>query len=226
MSQFCGDVYKRGIDKCNILSGSRVLLLERDEVLADVVKNLQPASIVDFMEDIGWMKLLADNDVRMVEAYDYIIDGGFFAKSGWNVALVRALGLHLRCFGSMILFLPDWDSVMKANDILFCNWFGEVSLLEKLSVDGGEVESDIVYSIRAGSYNGQAAWLQSYFSDDIRKNISVLLTRLDFDIDVQENKKYLLELLKRHDVPANYIRVFVSAVCVDESKVLALLGLR
>ena len=68
--------------------------------------------------------------------------------------------------------------------------------------------------------------MQSYFSADISKNISVLLTRLDFDIDVQENKKYLLELLKRHDVPANYIRVFVSAVCVDESKVLALLGLR
>lgn len=220
------DVYRRVFSELTIPQGGRILLLPHSTEIAGILSELLPDAEVDFLKDIGEDILISDNDVRLLGFYDYVVDNGVLEQSGWNEKIVRGIGLHLKCVGGMLIFTDTWENVMTANTVLFSNWFGEVVLLEKVPTSFWGTEDGNVYVLRADSYNGQAAWLQSYFSYDTRKMLSTLLTRMEFDIDAQANRERVIALCRQKNIPTSYLKSFITSVSEDADKLFNLLGMR
>lgn len=223
--QFSKHLYRESIEKLCIPTGSRVLLLKKNNKMIEMLREAQPDVKVYELDDIGLDNLLQDVDVRFIEPYDYVLDDGFLEESGWHKGYVRGIGLHLNPFGALVSFTDSWSKVMLANEVLFTNWFGKVFLLKKCKnpYDGGD---GYLYAVLSKDCNGQVIWLQSYFSKSIRKKLSILLTRMEFGIETQNCKAEIRVLCRENGISDSYLKMFINSVCIDCEKMFLLLDMK
>lgn len=223
--QFGQYLYRKSIEKLCIPAGSRVLLLKKSKKMIEMLREAQPDVKVYVLEDIGLNNLLQDVDVRFIEPYDYVLDDGFGEESGWKADYIRGIGLHLNPFGALVSFTDSWSKVMLANDVLFTNWFGNVWLLEKCknTSSGGD---GYLYAVLSKDCNGQVIWLQSYFSESLRKKLSILLTRMEFGIETQNCKAEIRVLCRENGISDSYLKMFINSVCIDCEKMFLLLDMK
>ena len=56
--------------------------------------------------------------------------------------------------------------------------------------------------------------------------MSALLTRIEFDIDVHDNKFRFFKVCRENNISEKYIRAFVYSATVDNNKVFNILGMK
>ncbi len=207
----------------NISTDSRVLLLERNDELKQCIENEYFGAMVHCLRDVGMDNLIADISVQNCFAYNIVFDDGYFRRSGFDGKEIRAIGLHLAPYGSVLSTAFSWDEVMAINDNLFMEWFGDITYLCKKKFVNA---SEDVYFVKSSCCNAQVIWLQSYYSKDIRHMLSVLLTRIEFDVDAQDSKFKFLKVCRDHNISEKYIRSFVYSASVDYDKVFKVLGMK
>lgn len=208
---------------CSISADSKVLLLERNDELKHCIEAEYPKAQVHFLQDVGMDKLIADVSVQSDFVYNVVFDDGYFQRSAFDDKEIRAIGLHLDPYGSVISTAKSWDEVMAINNGLFLSWFEDICLLCKKIFCNGREE---VYFVKSYCCNAQVIWLQSYYSKKVRHMMSTFLTRIEFDIDVQENKIKFLNVCRDNNIAEEYIRSFISSVTVDNDKVFKVLGMK
>lgn len=207
----------------NISTDSRVLLLERNDELKQCIEEEYPGAMVHCLRDVGMDNLIADISVQRCVAYNIVFDDGYFRRSGFDAQKIRAIGLHLAPYGSVLSTAFSWDEVMAINDNLFVEWFGDITYLCKKKFANASTD---VYFVKSSCCNAQVIWLQNHYSKDIRHIMSVLLTRIEFDVDISENKFQFLKVCRENNISEKYIRSFVYSASVDHNKVFKVLGMK
>lgn len=217
------EIYEKIIKKISITHPVKILFLSRDKELVGLFLSAFPSVEVIYLEEIGRDVLIADRDVRKALTYDLVVDDVFFESTGFDDDLIRAVGMHLNPEGYVISIAKSWDNVMAVNDALFINWFTDIRLLyseEAKDRDAG------IHAIKSSYYNTQLVWLQSYYTKAVRKQLSALLTRIEFGIDVEDNKRQFIKLCAENNISELYLKVFIASVTVDRDRILELFGLR
>ena len=207
----------------SISTDSRVLLLECNDELKQCIESEYPKAQVHFLQDVGMDRLLSDISVQSDFVYNVVFDDGYLQKCGFAAKEVRAIGLHLAPYGIVISTAKSWDEVMAVNDNLFMEWFCDITYLCKKNFMHA---SQDVYFVRSRYCNAQVIWLQSYYEKQVRHLMSALLTRIEFDIDVHDNKFRFFKVCRENNISEEYIRAFVYSATVDNNKVFNILGMK
>ncbi len=201
----------------------RILVCSDGGGLGKLIKSQYPWAEVVRLQDIGREKLLQDIDVVQIAHFDWILYDGTLEMLQDDARLILALGIHLSPYGWLQCIAMGEKKVKELNKALFGNCFGDIKA-EKL----GEIHAarDVAYIVFAGKFSGILAWLKQYYTEDIRRDIGFLLSRIDFDIDAEESVDKLKAMCKKLNIQPKYLRTFAETATINKEKVLALLGMQ
>lgn len=199
----------------------RILLLSCADVLFSLIKAKYPRSIVERLCDIGLDRLLEDHDVREIEHYDWIIADENTLRGENAGQLIQAAGLHLAPYGRLRCIAIGRKEVLAFDAILHANGFTATGLGE----DSEIIDADKVYILCAGGFFGELVYLQQFYTEDVRRKMGFLVSRIDFDIDAEESAARLLDFCQKQDVRLGYLRMFAESCAINKEKVMAMLGM-
>lgn len=80
------------------------------------------------------------------------------------------------------------------------------------------------YLFRAAVSTAKVANLKGLYSPEVRKELSRILHRIEYDVARTENLEHLQQLCQREGIFPEYLHDFVEETCYHRDKVLALLG--
>lgn len=223
-------------------NNGKILLCNFDEMLHDEIRHRCVEAEIDYLN-------ISDVDEFVVSAtggqgknYEYILDFGLLEKCYWDSSLIRALGVNLSECGKLRYFFaaPEYISAPLMHGIktrfdimqrLYENWFmlgemyginenGQVVNIDTWCANNG---GHPFYIGLAGDFDRYASWLQSAYTEEDRWELSRLLTRIEYDIDVQHSLAALKELYRKAGFDSVYLRRFVCCVAHNVDKVENLL---
>lgn len=67
-------------------------------------------------------------------------------------------------------------------------------------------------------FNFQEAWLQSFYTPELRRDICIRLSRIEYGICPRENAREILALLRKYQVDENYFGRLFCSVVIDKDK--------
>ena len=89
----------------------------------------------------------------------------------------------------------------------------------------GEYGKRKFYIVRLGLFQQASTWLQCFWTPEVRRRLSYLLQRIDFDVRQAESVAAVKQLCRENDIGKQYISIFIDTTVVHRSMVKNLLGL-
>ena len=193
---------------------ARVLASWRSEKLESLLRSAVPDISIDYLMDMDvetFMQIPAwTEDGR----YDFIFDNGLLGELAMDSALLRALGMQLKNEGAIRSVLPASIDKRFAGHCSYVNNFDKSIL-----VNWVEAGADTFYIAEFSCFQRKVTWLQSFYTPDIRRELTFLLQRIDFDIMPEENAVRVQRFVEKHNINVEYLRLFLDTAVIYKEKV-------
>lgn len=199
---------------------ARVLISWQDDRLADMLREFMPAVQVDYLMNMDYAAFLQETDLDNMPTYDCMLDNGLLEQAQLSGPLLKAMGLHLEPGGfvrALFSGCVDKDYVGRAAHV---NNYDEACLCFE-----GEYGEHRFYIAKLGLFQQASAWLQCFLTPEVRRRLSYLLQRIDFDVRQAESVAAVKQLCRENDIGKQYISIFIDTTVVHKSMVKNLLGL-
>lgn len=82
-----------------------------------------------------------------------------------------------------------------------------------------EAGTDTFYIAEFSRFQRKVTWLQSFYTPDIRRELTFLLQRIDFDIMPEENAGRVQSFVEKHNINVEYLRLFIDTAVIYKEKV-------
>lgn len=201
---------------------ARVLVSWQDDRLADMLQEFIPAVQVDYLMNMDFVAFLQESDLDKLTAYDCIIDNGLLEQAQLSGPLLQAMGLHLQPGGFVRAVFSDSMDKDVVGKVAYANNYDESCFLCFEDKCG---EQDF-YVARLGLFQQASAWLQYFLTPELRRRLSYLLQRIDFDVHQAESVVAVQQLCREQHVERTYLNVFIDTAVVHKAMVKQLLGLQ
>ena len=157
---------------------------------------------------------------KITASYDYIIDNGLLAQTNMDAALLKAMGTHLVFCGLLRAVFPASMELYEVAGIAFENYFGDGRQLSFT-----EAGADSFFVVELFLFNQGVAWLQSFYTAEVRRKLVYLLQRVDFCLDVDAALESIWQLCHQNEITDEYLSVMVDIATVHKHQVKSLLAL-
>ncbi|MBR5914437.1 MAG: methyltransferase [Selenomonadaceae bacterium] len=154
-------------------------------------------------------------------------DSGFLLTKFFNARFIGMLE-SLRC-GKFPTheqkFWAKWDVVKLLHDA----FYKEIYFMPEGKVDANVDEwvnfgfdnfsDDLltkIWLVKACRSTAEVAALKEFFSEDVRADLSRLIRRIEYGIDVDENLSRLIELCRREKIFEDYLSDFIAQIVTHE----------
>lgn len=202
-------------------SKARVLISWQDDRLAAMLREFLPTVQVDYLMNMDFAAFLQESDLDKLTVYDCIIDNGLLEQAQLSGPLLQAMGLHLQPGGFVrAVFSASMDKDVVGK-VAYVNNYDEPCLC----FEGKCGEQDF-YVVRLGFFQQASAWLQYFMTPELRRRLSYLLQRIDFDVHQAESVAAVQQLCREQHVERTYLNVFIDTAVVHKAMVKQLLGLQ
>lgn len=195
-------------------SGQRILLSWQDDMLAELLKQKQPDIYIDVLMNGDFAAFVSEKNQDSMVKYNCILDNGLLTQSDCDGNLVRAMGMHLVPGGRLRAVFP---ASMAKNRVLYSMYSNN---FEQAVCIADCTAGDFSFYIEEFSFFNQGiAWLQSFYSAEVRKELAYLLQRIDFAVPVPDTKERLVQLCCKNDVTEEYLSVLLQLGTVHTDRV-------
>lgn len=223
----------------DLKQNKRVLLCGSDAFCYRQLQMQYPEANIACLKKANMPAFIGSLDIPEEDCYECIVDMGLLELCQWETDLIRAMGRHLSVSGrlgfsfhnsaamicSASTYLTSYFDIIQK---MYGNFFSPGGLLG-VGTDGSAVsianwgsgsKKDFPFYIGiVGDFDKETDWLQSFYTDDVRWELSCLLNRIEYDIDVEENTIRLAELCRTETIDAIYLERFVKSVACDVVRV-------
>lgn len=166
-----------------------------------------------------------DTYQTLAELNHLLKDAGFLLTQFFNARFIGMLeSLRLGQFPTHEQkFWAKWDVVKLLNDAIY----KEIHFLpaEKVDANVGEwvnfgfdnFNDDLltkIWLVKACRFEAEVAALKEFYTYEVRAELSRLLHRIEYSIDVEKNLAQLIELCRRENIFDDYLFDFISQVVV------------
>lgn len=204
-----------------LVPGARVLVSWQDNfmlaLLQERFKNIQ----IDCLMDMDFATFVQEKCSDKIMIYDCILDNGLLVQTNMDVMLLRAMGMHLAVNGCLRTILPIGMEGHKMAHLALDNNFGNGRLLSVT-----EAGSHSFYIAEFSLFNQGVTWLQSFYTDDLRRKLVYLLQRLDFGLEVEHTLIAIRQLCCQHNVTDEYLSIMADIATIHKQQVKRLLLLQ
>lgn len=201
--------------------GARVLISWQDEFLIDLLRQICTEIRIDCLMEMNFSAFLQEIDYNEIVIYDCIIDNGLLAQTNFDAQLLRVMGMHLAPAGVLRTSIPlhiERDEIAK---IFYANNFDVSKLLS--TTEAGDESFDVVeFSL----FNQGVAWLQSFYTSEVRKKLAYLLMRLDFGFDIDNTVAAVRSLCLTNHIDREYLSVMIDRATIHKQQVKLSLALQ
>lgn len=210
--------YRCLIDGVKLPRNARVLVSWPERRLAGILKRAVPDISIEYLMEKDLDAFIRQKIYDDDGCYDFIFDNGLLADMRMDGVLLRSLGMHLKFSGGMRVILPSSFDRNLAGECAYKNNF-----------EGGffinmhEAGAASFYVAEFSFFQKIVTWLQSFYTPELRRELSFLLQRIDFDVQSEESIRDLRFLVQRYDIDAVYIRFFVDTAVIHKEKLHQLL---
>ena len=202
-------------------SKARVLISWQDDRLAAMLREFLPTVQVDYLMNMDFAAFLQESDLDKLTAYDCIIDNGLLEQAQLSGPLLQAMGLHLQPGGFVrAVFSASMDKEVVGK-VAYVNNYDEACLCFE-----GEYGEHSFYIAKLGLFQQVPAWLQCFWTPEVRRRLSYLLQRIDFDVRQAESVAAVKQLCREYHIDRRYLTVFVDVAVIHKSMVKKLLQLQ
>lgn len=195
-------------------SGQRILLSWQDDALAELIKQKQPDIQIDVLMNSDFAAFVSEKNPDSMVKYNCILDNGLLAQADCDGNLVRAMGMHLIAGGKLRAVFPASMAKNMVLYSLYSNNFEQAVCIADCTT------GDFSFYIGEFSlFNQGIAWLQSFYSAEVRKELAYLLQRIDFAVPVPDTREKLVQLCRKNDVTEEYLSVLLQLGTVHTDRV-------
>ena len=198
--------------------GARVLISWQDDFLIELMKDRCADIQIDCLMDMDFAGFVQAPCSDKIMVYDYIIDNGLLAQTNMDAALLKAMGTHLVFCGLLRAVFPASMELYEVAGIAFENYFGDGRQLSFT-----EAGADSFFVVELFLFNQGVAWLQSFYTADMRKELVYLLQRLDFCMEVEDTLASIRDLCCHYNVTEEYLSVMADIATIHKQQVKTLL---
>lgn len=202
------------LEGVNLPLHARVLASWRNEGLEYLLRYAVPDISIEYMMEMDIEQFMQVSVWAEDGKYDFIFDNGLLGDLNMDGALLRAFGMHLKDNGAMRSVLPASIERRFAGECSYVNNF-DTGIL----VNWVEAGADTFYIAEFSRFQRKVAWLQSFYTPEMRRELLFFLQRIDFDIMPEENAGRILNLMKKYNVSWEYLRFFIDTAVVHREKV-------
>ncbi len=227
-------VFSTIMSRIDLTKNKKLLLCYSDVFLYKQIKIHYPEAEIDFLQKEAIADFMNCIEVPEENRYGNIVDMGLLEDCGWQSGLVRAMGRHLSdegcfvfCFQSSVFGTCSAKkhifSYLDIVQIMYENWFGPGGMfgfeldgsVVNIANWGGNIKRDFpFYMGLVREFDRETDWLQSFYSDDVRWELSCLISRIEYGIDTAESLARLVDLCRTESISAAYLARFMrSAAC-------------
>ncbi len=168
-----------------------------------------------------------DTYLTLAKIHHLLKDAGFLLTQFYNARFIGMLeSLRLGKFPTHEQkFWAKWDIVKLLNDAIY----KEIHFLPAEKVDANVDEwvnfgfdnfnDDLltkIWLVKACRYEAEVVTLKEFYTEDVRAELSRLLHRIEYGIDVDANLAKVLELRRRENIFDDYFFDFVAQVVIHE----------
>lgn len=200
--------------------GARVLISWQDDFLIELLKDRCADIQIDCLMDMDFAGFVQAPCSDKIMVYDYIIDNGLLAQTNMDAALLKAMGTHLVFCGLLRAVFPASMELDEVAGIAFENYFGDGRQLSF-----AEAGADSFFVVELFLFNQGVAWLQSFYTAEVRRKLVYLLQRVDFCLDVDAALESIWQLCHQNEITDEYLSVMVDIATVHKHQVKSLLAL-
>lgn len=195
-------------------SGQRILLSWQDDMLAELLKQKQPDIQIDVLMNGDFAAFVSEKNPDSMVKYNCIFDNGLLAQANCDGNLVRAMGMHLVPGGRLRSVFPASMDKKRVLYSMYRNKFEQAVCIADCTA------GDFSFYIGEFSlFNQGIAWLQSFYSAEVRKELAYLLQRIDFAVPVPDTREKLVQLCRKNDVTEEYLSVLLQLGTVHTDRV-------
>lgn len=195
-------------------SGQRILLSWQDDMLAELLKQKQPDIQIDVLMNGDFAAFVSEKNPDSMVKYNCIFDNGLLVQADCDDNLVRAMGMHLVPGGRLRSVFPASMDKKRVLYSMYRNNFEQAVCIADCTA--GEFS---FYIGEFSLFNQGIAWLQSFYSAEVRKELAYLLQRIDFAVPVPDTREKLVQLCRRNDVTEEYLSVLLQLGTVHTDRV-------
>lgn len=69
------------------------------------------------------------------------------------------------------------------------------------------------------SFTRDVAWLQQFYTDEVRRDLSYALRRIEYDIELAESCALVWNIVQEYNIPMEYLTVLIRMATSDKNKV-------
>ena len=200
---------------------ARVLVSWQDDRLADMLQEFIPAVQVDYLMNMDFAAFLQETDLDNMPTYDCMLDNGLLEQAQLSGPLLKAIGLHLEPGGFVRALFSDSVDKEYVGKVAHVNNYDEACLCFE-----GEYGEHSFYIANLGRFQQASAWLQCFLTPEVRRRLSYLLQRIDFDVRQAESVAAVKQLCREYHIDRRYLTVFVDVAVIHKSMVKKLLQLQ
>ena len=168
-----------------------------------------------------------DTYLTLAKFHHLLKDAGFLLTQFYNARFIGMLeNLRLGQFPTNEQkFWAKWDIVKLLNDAIY----KEIHFLPAEKVDANVDEwvnfgfdnfnDDLltkIWLVKACKYEAEVVALKEFYTEDVRAELSRLLHRIEYGIDVDENLAKVVEICQRENIFDDYFIDFVAQVVIHE----------
>ena len=195
-------------------SGQRILLSWQDDMLAELLKQKQPDIQIDVLMNGDFAAFVSEKNPDSMVKYNCIFDNGLLVQADCDDNLVRAMGMHLVPGGRLRSVFPASMDKKRVLYSMYRNNFEQAVCIADCTA------GDFSFYIGEFSlFNQGIAWLQSFYSAEVRKELAYLLQRIDFAVPVPDTREKLVQLCRKNDVTEEYLSVLLQLGTVHTDRV-------
>lgn len=205
--------YNIGLPSC-----ARVLVSWQDNFLFELLKDSCQGIQIDCLMDMDFAAFVQESYSDNVMIYDCIVDNGLLAQTSMDAALLRAMGMHLVVGGCVRSVFP---SNMECGEIAEAASINNFVDARCLSVTEAGTQS--FYVAEFSRFKQGVAWLQGFYTPEIRRKLAWLLQRLDFGLDVENTLSAIRQLCCQHSVTSEYLSVLADIATIHAQQVKKML---
>lgn len=193
---------------------ARVLASWRSEKLELLLRSVVPDISIEYLMDMDIEQFMQIPAWTEDGRYDFIFDNGLLGDLVMNGVLLRVLGLKLKEGGAIRSVLPASIDKRFAGHCSYVNNFDK-----RILVNWIEAGTDTFYIAEFSRFQRKVTWLQSFYTPDIRRELTFLLQRIDFDIMPEENAGRVQSFVEKHNINVEYLRLFIDTAVIYKEKV-------
>lgn len=207
------------LSNLNLDSTAKILLTWKDSSLEELLRQVSPELQWGYLMEGDFISFLTEKNPDRMVKYDCIIDNGLLLQTGVDVQLLRAMGMHLLPGGKI---RSIFDTSVVKRDLLYIAYSNNFEQTRCVAVK--EVAGSSFYAVEFALFNQGIAWLQSFYSPEVRKKLAYFLQRLDFCIEVDRTAAEIVALCRQHGITSEYLSVMLELSVIHKQCVRHILA--